>query len=226
MEQRMQYTEPLAARIATATFLFGLATTAGAADLRGFVNNGPEGLLFFHACNGAQLSSQMVPVVDKTPEEALTAGTVAVREIMLDSGRPLYVEFRGEVTGKAITARQFHRALGPVETCAAAPKDGAASARVLAVGENPPWRFAMTAAGAKFERIGQKSVRFPAVPLVKASEDGNVRVLDAWSTQDGGTIRVEITEQMCSDGHSETAYGATAFVRLGSRTFEGCAARF
>jgi uncharacterized membrane protein len=168
----------------------------------------------------------MVPVVDKTPEEALTAGTVAVREIMLDSGRPLYVEFRGEVTGKAITARQFHRALGPVETCAAAPKDGAASARVLAVGENPPWRFVMTAAGAKFERIAQKPVRFPAVPLVKASEDGNVRVLDAWSTQDGGTIRVEITEQMCSDGHSETAYGATAFVRLGSRTFEGCAARF
>lgn len=222
----MQNAEALATRIATATFLFGMATTAVAADLRGFVSNGPEGLLFFHACNGAQLSSQMVPVVDKTPEEALTAGTVVVREIMLDSGRPLYVEFRGDVAGKAITARQFHRALGPVETCAAAPKDGAASARVLAVGENPPWRFVMTAAGAKFERIGQKPVRFPAVPLVKASEDGNVRVLDAWSTLDGGTIRLEITEQMCSDGHSETAYGATAFVRLGSRTFEGCAARF
>ena len=39
-------------------------------------------------------------------------------------------------------------------------------------------------------------------------------------------LDLEITEQMCSDGHSETAYGATAFVRIGSRTFEGCAARF
>jgi uncharacterized membrane protein len=225
-EQRVQKLELRKARIAVAACLFGLATATAAADLRGFASNGPEGLLFFHACNGAQLSSQMVAVVDKTPDEALTAGTAAVREIMLDSGRPLYVEFRGDVAGKAITARQFHRALGPVETCGAAPKDGAAGARILAVGENPPWRFVMTAAGAKFERIGQKPIRFPAVPFAKAGEDGNVRILDAWSAQDGGTIRVEITEQMCSDGHSETAYGATAFVRVGSRTFEGCAARF
>jgi uncharacterized membrane protein len=31
---------------------------------------------------------------------------------------------------------------------------------------------------------------------------------------------------MCSDGRSETAYGATVFVRYGSQSFEGCAARF
>ena len=43
---------------------------------------------------------------------------------------------------------------------------------------------------------------------------------------DGGTVRVELTAEMCSDGRSETAYGAKVVLRYGSRTYEGCAARF
>ena len=71
------------------------------------------------------------------------------------------------------------------------------------------------------------AVRFPPAAFAPSASGRNApRVIDAWSAQDGGTIRVEIAEQMCSDGRSETAYGATTSVRYGSRTYEGCAARF
>jgi uncharacterized membrane protein len=215
-----------AVRYAIALCALGASAAAGAADLRGFVSNGPEGLLLFQVCNGAQLSRQTLRIDDKTPDEALTAGTVAVREIMLDSGRPLYLEFRGDVAGPVATARQFQRAIGHVETCADAPKDAPAGARLLASGEDPAWRFTATAAAAQLELIGGKPVRFPAAPFASPAADGKTRVYDAWSPLDGGTVRIEFVEQMCSDGRSETAYGARVTVRYGSQSFEGCAARF
>jgi uncharacterized membrane protein len=51
-------------------------------------------------------------------------------------------------------------------------------------------------------------------------------VADAWSPQDGGSIRLELTEELCSDGRSESAFGARVTLRYGSTTYEGCAARF
>ena len=69
-------------------------------------------------------------------------------------------------------------------------------------------------------------MRFPAAPFLAPPKGAGTRVIDAWSSLDGGTVRVEITEQMCSDGRSETAYGATVMLRYGSRSYEGCAARF
>lgn len=214
-----------AIRTAVALAALGASAAAVAADLRGFVSNGPEGLLLFQACNGAQLSQRTMKVDDKTPDEALTAGTVAVREIMLDSGRPLYVEFRADVSGPVATARQFQRAIGHVATCAAAPKEAAAT-RLLASGEDPPWRFVATATAARLEAPGARPVRFPGAPFKASAADGKARVYDAWSPQDGGTIRIEFVEEMCSDGRSETAYGARVTLRYGSRSFEGCAARF
>ncbi len=214
-----------AIRIAVALAALGASAAAVAADLRGFVSNGPEGLLLFQACNGAQLSQQTTKINDKTPDEALTTGTVAVREIMLDSGRPLYVEFRGDVAGPIATARQFQRAIGHVETCTAAPREAAAT-RLLASGEDPPWRFVATATAARLEWPGARPVRFPGAPFKASAVDGKARVYDAWSPQDGGTIRIEFVEEMCSDGRSETAYGARVTLRYGSRSFEGCAARF
>ncbi len=214
-----------AIRIAVALAALGASAAAVAADLRGFVSNGPEGLLLFQACNGAQLSQQTMKINDKTPDEALTTGTVAVREIMLDSGRPLYVEFRGDVAGPIATARQFQRAIGHVETCTAAPREAAAT-RLLASGEDPPWRFVATATAARLEWPGARPVRFPGAPFKASAADGKARVYDAWSPQDGGTIHIEFVEEMCSDGRSETAYGARVTLRYGSRSFEGCAARF
>jgi uncharacterized membrane protein len=69
-------------------------------------------------------------------------------------------------------------------------------------------------------------VRFPGAPFKTSAADGKARVYDAWSPQDGGTVRIEFVEEMCSDGRSETAYGARVTLRYGSRSFEGCAARF
>ncbi len=144
---------------------------------------------------------------------------------MLESGRPLYVEFRGDIAGPVVTARQFQRALGTVASCATAPSDIAAGARLWAFGAEPAWRFVLTTGGGQFERPGQKPVRFPAAAFA-APAQAQSRVVDAWSPQDGGTIRLELTEQMCSDGRSETAYGARVTLRYGSTTYEGCAARF
>lgn len=196
---------------------------SAAADLRGFASAGPFGMLF-QPCEGRKVSSRTLKVEDATPDGALGAGVDDVRRIMLDSGRPLYVEFRGEVAGLTVTARQFRRALGTVESCGAS--DLAPGTRLLAGGDEPPWRFVLTARGAELVRPGHKPVRFPAAAFASPPGTGAARVFDAWSPQDGGSIRLELTEQMCSDGRSESAYGARAMLRFGSQTFEGCAALY
>lgn len=210
--------------------LFGLlaltATASGAADLRGFASLGLNGLILFQPCDGRKLSARTFKVEDATPDTALTAGIDDVRKIMLESGRPLYVEFRGDVAGIVTKARQFQRALGTVASCESAPTDIAAATRLWAAGDEPPWRFVLTAGGAHLERPGQQPVRFPAAAFAVPAKSATGRVVDAWSPQDGGSIRLELTEQMCSDGRSESAYGARATLRYGSTSYEGCAARF
>ncbi len=212
------------AQTAAAGVLAGAALPAAAADLRGFASVGPFGVLLVQPCEGKRVSARALKVEDATPDSALSAGVDAVRKIMLDPGRPLYVEFRGEVAGLTVTARQFRRALGTVEDCGAgAPAPGT---RLLAGGDEPPWRLVATMAGAQLERPGLKPVRFPAAAFVLPHKAGTVRVVDAWSAQDGGSIRLELIEQLCTDGRSESAYGAQATLRFGSQTFEGCAAQF
>ena len=43
---------------------------------------------------------------------------------------------------------------------------------------------------------------------------------------DGSAVHVEVNPQMCSDGKSETAYGARVTVRFETRVLQGCAPRF
>ncbi len=218
-----------------ARFLAGVAlsalsaltsATAGAADFRGFASAGPLGVILFQPCEGKTLSPRTFKVEDNTPDGALMAGIDDVRAIMLNSGRPLYVEFRGDAKGILVTARQFQRAVGTAESCIDAPRDIPASVRFWAQGGDPGWRFVATAQGAQLERPGEKPARFPAAPFLAPSKGEGTRVVDAWSSLDGGTVRVEVTEEMCSDGRSETAYGARVMLRYGSRSYEGCAARF
>ena len=219
-----------AARVLASTLLTGflaLAATAGtAAELRGFASLGLNGLILFQPCDGRKVSNRTLKVDDATPDTALTAGIDDVRRIMLESGRPLYVEFRGDVAGIVATARQFQRALGTVASCESVPSVIAAGTRFWAAGDEPSWRLVLTASDAQLERPGQKPVRFPAAAFAAPVKTPTGRVVDAWSPQDGGSIRLELTEQMCSDGRSESAYGARVTLRYGSTTYEGCAARF
>ena len=102
--------------IATCT-LAGLvaACAAGgvaAAEFRGFVTDGPAGLLLFQPCKGASIATQTIKVSDRTPEMALTAGVSAVRQVREDAARPLYVEFVGDGGAGVVTVRQFQRAIG------------------------------------------------------------------------------------------------------------------
>jgi uncharacterized membrane protein len=202
--------------------LASAAPMAQAADLRGFASAGPLGVILFQPCEGPKLSSRTFSIDDRTPDTALSAGITDVRQIMLDSGRPLYVEFVGDAAGQTVKARRFWRAAGTVTSCSEVPT--APGARLRASGEEPGWRLTVTATEARFERMGAKPVRFPAAPFLAAK--GNPRVIDAWSAVDGGSVRVEVSEQMCSDGRSETASGAVVTLRYGSQTFKGCADRF
>ena len=205
-----------------------LPITAVAADLRGFAAPGPMGVILFQPCSGKAMSNRLLQVEDETPDSALTAGIDDVRKIMLEAGRPLYVEFRGDTVGLVAKARRFQRASGTITSCADAASDIPAAAPLWATGEDPSWRLVAGATDVRLERPGLPPVRFPAPVFAAATAKStkSPRIVDAWSVQDGGSIRVEITEQMCSDGRSETAFGASVSVRYGSRSYQGCAARY
>jgi uncharacterized membrane protein len=183
------------------------------------------GLILFQACRGDALAPTVTKVEDRTAESVLTAGILDVRKIMLDASRPLYVEFSGSGDAKLVRAQRFYRAIGTATTCAEAPAlaDGTL---VWAIGNQPPWQLSASRAGAQLLRPGVAPVRFPAGPFASAARPGVARVIDAWSAQDGGSLRLEIVPGLCSDGRSESAYGARATLRFGSTSYEGCAARF
>jgi uncharacterized membrane protein len=203
--------------------LFGAPVSA--ADFRGFLEEGPAGLLVYRACQGKELSKQLIRVSDKSPETAVTAGFTAVREVMQDKQRPMYAEFAGELNGTLLTVRRFYRAIGHIQSCSVLPKDIGPSTRLFATGTNPPWRFVVDSEGGRLQLAGARPVRFPASALAAPTQGGK-RVIDAWSAADGGSIHVEITEALCRDDSAETASGAQVVLRYGATVVEGCAARF
>jgi hypothetical protein len=203
----------------------GTTAAAAAADFRGFVGDGPAGLLVFQPCHGTALGRQTFKVSDRTRDTALTAGASAVRQVMEDASRPLYVEFVGDASGNTLTARRFQRAIGHVLACAGSPRNIASGTTLQAGGADPGWRFVATTAGARLDLAPGRTVRFPAAAF-KPTKSVGTQVFDAWSSRDGGTIRVEVTEQMCLEEGTETAYGARVALRYASISVEGCAARF
>lgn len=207
--------------------LFG--ATSAAAELRGFVSEGGAGVLQYQPCNGATLSQQLFPIEDKTPNGSLRAGVGAVRGIMLHRYRPLYVEMRGERGKTNTTVYQFQRAIGTVEACAKLPRDIAPNIQLLASGQGPVWRLVVTNSAATLE-LPDKSIKLPASAFKTAATDQAAQetVSRIYETKlpDGVPLRVEVSPQMCTDGKSETAYGARVTVRSGTGVLQGCAARF
>jgi uncharacterized membrane protein len=206
------------------------ATAAVAAELRGFVSEGGAGVLQFQFCNGPVLGRELFPIEDKTPNGALRQGVGAVRQIMLRRYQPLYVEMRGNRGKTNATAYQFQRAVGTVDSCKTLPRDIASNIRLLAAGEGPAWRLVVTDAAAVLELPDKVSVKLPAAAFKAAGTDHTAketipRAYEARSPE-GIPIRVEVNPQMCTDGRSETAYGARVIVRFEKQTFQGCAARF
>jgi uncharacterized membrane protein len=206
------------------------AATSAAADLRGFVSEGGAGVLQYQPCVGGVMSQQLFPIDDKTPNGALRAGVGAVRQIMLHRYRPLYVEMRGERGKTNTTVYHFQRAVGTVESCKTFPRDISSNVRLLATGEGPSWRLVVTDTTAVLDLPDKVSLKLPAVAFKAAGTDQAAketiaRRYEALSS-DGSAIRVEVNPQMCTDGRSETAYGARVTVRLEKRTLQGCAARF
>ena len=104
-------------------------------------------------------------------------------------------------------------------------EDIAPGTRLHASGAEAGWRFAVTPGGATLELTPGKPVRFPAAAFA-AAKPGRMQVFDAWSAQDGGTIRIEVVEEVCMEERTETASGARVMLRYASTSAEGCAARF
>jgi uncharacterized membrane protein len=198
--------------------------------LRGFVSEGGAGVLQYQPCVGSVISQQLFPIEDRTPNRSLREGVGAVRHVMLHRYRPLYVEMRGDRGKKNTTVYQFHRAVGTVESCKTLPRDIASNVRLLAAGEGPAWRLVVTDVTAVLELPDKVTVKLPAAAFKAAGTDQAVkenvaRTYEARSA-DGIPIRVEVNPQMCTDGRSETAYGARVAVRFEKRSLQGCAARF
>lgn len=216
----------MAARVLPLQVLLSAAASAAPAiDQRGFISDGVAGGLLFQRCDAAGQAAPEVLLLDKTPSASLRAGVREVRQVMLEPGRPLYVEFRGDVAGVTVTARQFQRAIGHVASCAAAPPLLAANVGLFAEGRTPAWRLQSTPAGARLEVAGAKPVQFKTVQLAAAEGGSAARKFNATAAQ-GMAVRLEVTEQACGDSRSETAYGARIVMHLGERLMEGCAARF
>jgi uncharacterized membrane protein len=176
------------------------------------------------------MSQQLFPIDDKTPNSSLRSGVGAVRQIMLHRYRPLYVEMRGERGKTNVTAHQFQRAVGTVESCKSLPRDIASNARLLANGEGPSWRLVVTDATAVLELPDKVALKLPPAAFKAAgshqtAKEAITRPYELRSL-DGIPIRVEVNPQMCTDGRSETSYGARVTVRLDKRALQGCAARF
>ena len=222
---------PKAVRRAFAFGALALAATGSlAADLRGFVSEGGAGVLQYQPCNGAVMSQQLFPIDDKTPNGSLRSGVGAVRQIMLHRYRPLYVEMRGERGKTNVTAYQFQRAVGSVESCKNLPRDIPSNVRLLAASDGPSWRLVVTDATAVLELPDKVSMKLPVAAFKssgteQASKEKIARAHEGRSP-DGSAVRVEVNPQMCSDGRSETAYGARVTVRFEKRVLQGCAPRF
>ena len=206
------------------------ATGTGAADLRGFVSEGGAGVLQYQPCNGAVMSQQLFPIDDKTANGSLRSGVGAVRQIMLHRYRPLYVEMRGERGKTNVVAHQFQRAVGTVESCKTLPRDIPSNVRLLAADEGPPWRLIVTDTTAVLELPDNVSMKLPVAGFKssgtdQASKEKIGRAYEARSPG-GSAVRVEVNPQMCTDGRSETAYGARVTVRVEKHALQGCASRF
>jgi uncharacterized membrane protein len=220
--------------VARRVLVFGafsfFAATGVAADIRGFISEGGAGVLQYQPCNGAVMSQQLFPINDKTPNSSLRSGVGAVRQIMLHRYRPLYVEMRGERGKTNATAYQFQRAIGTVESCKSLPRDVASNVRLLASGDGPSWRLVVTDATAVLELPDKVSIKLLPAGFKSAGSDQTAKETIARTyevqSSDGIPIRVEVNPQMCTDGRSETSYGARVTVRLDKRTLQGCAARF
>lgn len=203
----------------------GAAGAAPSSEQRGFVSDGIAGGLLFQRCDATGPSTTQVMLLDKSPGNVLTTGIGEVRQVMRDPDRPLYVEFRGEAVGDKLAARQFHRAIGHVTSCTAAPAL-ASGVRLFAQGGQPAWRLQSSMAGARLEVVGQKPLQFRAVSLTTFDSAKRVRNFTAAALPGGTAMRLELTEQACNDSGAEAAYGARVVAQWGTQRLEGCAARF
>jgi hypothetical protein len=132
------------------------------------------GLILFQECRGSAPAARVVKVEDATQEGTFSAGIEAVRRIMLNAGLPLYVEFSGDASGQAIKARQFQRAVGTFQSCAAAAPI-ASGVQLLSAGEDPTWRFGATTAAATLERPGDKRCVFRRTVQCEAAPGTDAR---------------------------------------------------
>lgn len=199
-----------------------------AQSLQGFVSEETlPGVLSFRRCQGGKLASLPYLVDDLSANRSLLTGVMAVREAQMNRDRPMYVEFSGVLGDKLVVAHRFERAVGHLESCSVALQASPVGATIFAEGMNPSaWRFVVSNSGARLMLPGEKPLRFESKDFSAPRIEDGKKIYDAWSSFDGGTLHLEITEEPCLEPAAETAFGAQVLLRVGHATYEGCAARF
>jgi uncharacterized membrane protein len=85
-------------------------------------------------------------------------------------------------------------------------------------GNEPFWSLTATPQGVNFERPDVPAVALDYAPMVV---DGDKRTYTGKS--DAGDVVVVVAPGTCSDGMSDTVYGHTATLTVGTETLKGCA---
>lgn len=201
------------------------AVAARAADLpasastAGFVRYESSKWLF-RACSGrgepAILREPGMPFIDATPEGVFFAAIRQRWQQSADPVRGVFVEIAGFAEGGRVTVTRLDRALGWVTSCAGRPANIPDGTRAWAAGHEPSWAFVLDSRAATWRTPdGVKTLPADAWKIVGSSAvyDGALQ---------GGRVRVEFTEGLCSDTMAEADFGRRVVAAFNGAFYVGC----
>ena len=174
----------------------------------------------FRACIGsgrtAKLQKDGLPFIDATRDRILFAAIQQRWQQSDDPLRGVHLEFSGFVENGRVTATELHRALGWVASCSERPNNVPIGVRAWASGNEPAWGFSVDAKAATF-RTPDGVLTFPVAAMKPGGAPAVYEAND--STR---RLRVEFTDDLCSDTMSEAAFGRRVVAAVNGALYTGC----
>lgn len=172
----------------------------------------------FRACPSPGASTvEALPFIDATPDGTLFRAIQQRWRQSLDPLRGVYVEFSGYSENGRVTVTELQRALGWVESCAQRPTNVGPAVMLWAAGNEPSWVFTIEGSTATLRVLGEAALVFPAATVRRGKTALSIDEL-AGSER----MRIEFSDQLCSDTMSEAAFGRSVVVARGGRMMTGC----
>lgn len=174
----------------------------------------------FRACLGsgraAKLQEDGMPFIDATRNRILFAAIQQRWQQSADPLRGVYLEFSGSVEHGRVTATELQRALGWVASCAERPTNVPIGVRAWASGNEPAWGFSVDAKAATFRTL-DGVLTFPVAVMQLGTPPSVYEAGDL-----GGRLRVEFTDDLCSDTMAEAAFGRRVVAAVNGALYTGC----